>query len=370
MKVLHITYDMRIGGTEMVIKNIIEGNNPDDITMSIYCLETPLGPWGKALQQDGIEITTTPRQPGFDTRLIKAIRQHIKQHNIDIVHCHQYTPWVYGTLAALMTSAKVIFTEHGRFYPDSSSWKRRIINPLLCMATHAITAISEATRQALTEYEFIPAQKIAVIYNGIAPLQPATTNTDALRASLGIAENALIFGTIARFDPIKNQLMMIRAFAKAKASHAAIHLLMVGDGEERERLEAEVERLGITASVTFTGYIPNPAEMLAAMDIFLLSSLSEGTSMTLLEAMSLSKPCIVTHAGGNPEIIHNDYNGLVVPNDNAQAFTEAMCQLIDDPGQRAEFARHAQLRFAAQFNRQHMLAGYYSLYKTDSIRVH
>ena len=94
MKVLHITYDMRIGGTEMVIKNIIEGNNPDDITMSIYCLETPLGPWGKALQQDGIEITTTPRQPGFDTRLIKAIRQHIKQHNIDIVHCHQYTPWV------------------------------------------------------------------------------------------------------------------------------------------------------------------------------------------------------------------------------------------------------------------------------------
>ena len=115
MKVLHVTYDMRIGGTEMVIKNIIEGSASNNVEMSIFCIEEPLGPWGLSLKENGISVTSYSRAPSFDLQLVRSLRRHIKRCSIDVVHCHQYTPWVYGALASLGTKAKVIFTEHGRF---------------------------------------------------------------------------------------------------------------------------------------------------------------------------------------------------------------------------------------------------------------
>jgi len=134
-KILHITYDMRIGGTEMVIKNLIEGKGNSSFEQSILCIEAPIGPFGKMLKEKMVTINVISRQDGFDITLIKKIRHYIKQHEIDILHCHQYTPWIYGVLAAAFSNVKVIFTEHGRFYPDSSSWKRKIINPLLILFT-------------------------------------------------------------------------------------------------------------------------------------------------------------------------------------------------------------------------------------------
>jgi hypothetical protein len=124
--ILHLTYDMRIGGTEMVIKNIIEGADKALFNMSIYCSESPIGPWGIDLQKSGIVIDSKERKPGFYTQLIKAIRRHLKENRIDLIHCHQYNSWVYGVLAAIGLKTKVIFTEHGRFYPDTSGWKRKI----------------------------------------------------------------------------------------------------------------------------------------------------------------------------------------------------------------------------------------------------
>ena len=114
-RVLHLTYDMGIGGTEQVINQLVRGMDAAQVCHRICVIEGSVGAIGQALQQQGIGIDVLQRQPGFDWRLIKAIRALIKQHQIDIVHCHQYTPWVYGWFAAIGTQAKVIFTEHGRF---------------------------------------------------------------------------------------------------------------------------------------------------------------------------------------------------------------------------------------------------------------
>ena len=228
---MHLTYDMRIGGTEMVIKNLIEGSDSSLFDMSIYCIETPIGPWGIDMQNAGLAITSKARKPGFDISLIFAIRKHIKTYNIDLLHCHQYTPWVYGVLAAFGTKTKVIFTEHGRFYPDSSTWKRKLINPWLCRITTHITAISKATKQALIDYENVPEARIDVIYNGIQPLKVDLARTPALRQKLNIPNNSLILGTIARLDPIKNHKMMLDAFAKVIKSHPETVLVIVGEGE-------------------------------------------------------------------------------------------------------------------------------------------
>tara|TARA_Y100000588_G_C14135960_1_gene873805 strand:- start:202 stop:1311 length:1110 start_codon:yes stop_codon:yes gene_type:complete len=363
MKVLHITYDMRIGGTEMVIKNIIEGNAEQGIDMSIYCIEAPLGPWGEELRKAGVVITTTSRKPGFDVSLIRALREHIKKHKIDIVHCHQYTPWVYGALASAFTKTKVIFTEHGRFYPDSSSWKRKYINPLLLALTARVTAISKATKIALSKFEYIPEEHVDVVYNGIAPLKIAATK-EITRRELDIPNNAFILGTIARLDPIKNQKLMIKAFANVAVKVKHIYLVIVGDGDLRKELESLTKQLNIVERVRFTGYKSNPTKYLELMDIFLLPSLSEGTSMTLLEAMSIGKPCIVTNAGGNPEIVTHLETGLVTENDNEEELTAAIESLIDSPVI-ANYSKNALVRFNTQFQVNRMMEQYINLYKSE-----
>jgi glycosyltransferase involved in cell wall biosynthesis len=306
------------------------------------------------MQSAGLLITTTARKPGFDRSLIFAIRKHLKVNNIDIIHCHQYTPWVYGALAALGTKTKVIFTEHGRFYPDSSAWKRRLINPILNLMTNQVTAISKATKQALVEFENIPEKAIEVIYNGISPLKFEIEKANSLREKLNIPQNHKVLGTVARFDAIKNHTMMIKAFAKVIAQHAECTLIIVGDGEERNNIEQCIKTLGIEKNVLLVGYEPKPAEYIAIMDIFLLSSLSEGTSMTLLEAMSIGKACVVTDAGGNPEIIKNGLNGKVTPNNDADMFANAITELLIDSNKLAKYSKATSEFFNEQFNANSM----------------
>ena len=361
-KILHLTYDMRIGGTEMVIKSLIEGTDKTLFDVEILCIESKTGPFGDQLIEQGCTITNLNWLGGFDKKLIKQIRHYLKKNSIDVLHCHQYTPWVYATLAALGMGSKVIFTEHGRFYPDYSSWKRRFINPLLALFTYKITAISKATKQALVDYEFLSAGKIDVIYNGIKGLQADKDDVTRTKNKLNISADTLVFGTIARLDPIKNHDMMIRAFAKTLEKLPSAMLIIVGDGDLMGELKGLVNDLNIKESVIFTGYIPYPKDYLAIFDIFLLSSLSEGTSMTLLEAMSLEKPCVVTDAGGNKEIIAHGETGLVTDNNNMQQYSDAMILLGTDPEQISIYGKQAKIRFQEQFDTQHMSNAYEQCY--------
>lgn len=363
-RILHITFDMRIGGTEMVIKNLIEGADITLFDMSIFCIEQPLGPWGIDLQKDGLKIVTKARQPGFDISLIFAIRKHIKDNQIDVIHCHQYTPWVYGVLAAIGTKTQVIFTEHGRFYPDSSSWKRKLINPWLCRITDHITSISKATKQALIEFENIPEDRIEVLYNGISRPLADPVKASQLRQKLNISQNTIVLGTIARLDPIKNHRMMLEAFSLVVKLYPETILVIVGDGEERQNIEEQIQKLDIKNKVILTGYDPQPQHYLALMDIFLLSSLSEGTSMTLLEAMALQKPCVVTDAGGNSEIVQQDINGIVTPNDKTEDYAKGILQLLSDPHKKAEFGEKSRVIFNEKFNINTMSASFERLYRS------
>ena len=361
--IMHITYDMRIGGTEMVIKNIIEGCDSEQFDMSILCIESPLGPFAEELQNNGIEFHEFNRQPGFDTNLIKQIRQIIKNNKVNIIHCHQYTPWVYGVIAAAFTNTKVIFTEHGRFYPDSSTWKRKLINPILNLCTDQVTAISKATKQALIEFENIPEKSIDVIYNGIAQLKYNAEKAQTLRETLNIADDYIILGTVARFDPIKNHTMMLRAFAQVLEAQPKCMLLIVGDGEERNNIEQCIEQLNIQENVILAGYQSKPAEHISLMDIFLLSSLSEGTSMTLLEAMSIGKPCVVTNAGGNPEIIEDNITGFVTDNGEKAHFANAIIRVLDNQELISVMCNNAYARYVGNFSASNMVKKYQRIYE-------
>ena len=212
VKILHVTFNMGIGGTEQVIRQIIENSDSEQFVHEILCIDGEVGPLGQALKEKGINVECTQRRAGTDFKLILFIRRLIKSNNIDVLHCHQYTPFFYGALAAVGTATKIIFTEHGRFFPDRHHFKRRFINPLLSIMTKYITAISKSTADAVAEYEYIQRDRIEVIYNGIRDLQTINLDRTALLNELCLADKYRYVGTISRLQPIKNQAMMIKAF--------------------------------------------------------------------------------------------------------------------------------------------------------------
>lgn len=362
LRVLHVTFNMGIGGTEQVIRQLVSGMEGSNVANEIVCIDGAIGPVGEALKAVGIPISSVKRGAGIDRGTIVDLRCIIRQGDFDIVHCHQYTPFFYGRMAAFGTNAKVVFTEHGRFHPDRYRWKAMPVNRFLGLVTPGIVAISEATRQALSRYEFIPKKRIKVIYNGIRTIEADPEGARTIRESLGIPLDHLVMGTVARLDPVKNQPLMLRSFARVLDEHPDCWLLMVGDGPDRASLELLSRDLGIEQRVLFVGFQNEPANYLAAMDIFLLSSHTEGTSMTLLEAMCLGLPSVVTEVGGNPEIITHEKTGLLSPTENVDQFTRNISRLLNDSSLNQAIRRNCRQEFAQRFSVGGMVRAYGDLY--------
>ncbi len=351
---------MGIGGTEQVIYQLVNNADKQLFDNSILCIEGEVGAIGQKLKASGVHFHVLKRSPGFDTELLKDVRKILTENEFDIVHCHQYTPYVYGVMAALFSRTKVVFTEHGRFHPDTYSWKRRLVNPILDSTTTAITAISAATKDALSSYEWFRKSKIQVVYNGILAEDKdldARKNND-----LGLTEHNLVFGTITRFDTIKNLPMMIKAFATVHAEHNDARLLLVGDGDEKTATEQLVDDLQINNAVIFTGFQTDTKKYMSLIDVYLLSSFSEGTSMTLLEAMSFSTCCVVTAVGGNVEIIEDQKNGFVVESDNTDQLAATLLSLVNNDDLRQQMGIAAKKTFDTKFDLKQMIQSYKSIY--------
>ena len=369
IRILHITFNMGIGGTEQVIRQLVDHLPNETFENRIVCIDGFVGEIGKALSRQGVHVEAFSREPGFDRYLIGRIRQLITSWQPHIVHCHQYTPYLYGWLAALGKRTRVIFTEHGRFYPDRYRYKAFLVNALIARFTYSLVAISKATKEALVKYECMPRSRIKVIYNGLKGLERDPIATKALRESLGIPPNAFVVGTVARLDTVKNQPMMIKAFKLALDQLEDGRLLIVGDGPEREYLEGLAKDLGIDDRVIFTGFITAPQDYLATMDLFLLSSHTEGTSMTLLEAMSLGIPSVVTDVGGNPEIVVHGKTGIVTTPGDEVAFADAMVTLGQDEEAYRSMAAESKQLFESRFSVERMVENYGQLYEDARVKL-
>jgi glycosyltransferase involved in cell wall biosynthesis len=363
INILHVTFNMGIGGTEQVIYQLINSLLPHNVNSEVICIDGTIGAIGKRLQKKGVSVTKLSRSGGVDLHLIKNIKTFLISKNFDIIHCHQYTPYFYGLLASFGLPARVVFTEHGRFYPDKFRYKAIFINPILALMTSSIIAISSATRLALAKYEFIPKYKIQVIYNGIEGLVIDESEVLKLRGSLNLTSETYIVGTISRLDSVKNHPMLLKAFRLFIHTHPESRLLIVGDGPERGNLHELVKDLGISDKVIFTGFINDPKSYLALIDLFTLTSFTEGTSMTLLEAMSIGKPIIATRVGGNPEVIENSVTGILVDSDNELSLAEAMFKIRNDSDLSNYFSSNGKKLFARKFSSRSMALEYMNVYK-------
>ena len=358
LRVLHLTHDMSFGGTEQVVRHLVEGGG-DGLESEVACIDGRIGPIGEALRRAGTPVHALTRRAGFDVSLLRTLRRLLAERRVDLVHCHQYTPWCYGAPAAAGRGVPVLFTEHGRFHPDRHTTKRRLANQVLRRLTDRITTISEATRDALARHEWLPRAEVEVLYNGL-PSPVAQEPSEALRVRLGIAPGTVLLGTVARLDPIKNQAMMLRALARPELRRCA--LLLAGDGPERAALEAQATLLGVAGRVRFVGFTEDVGGHLEALDVFLLTSFSEGTSMTLLEAMALGRPVVATAVSGNVEIVEDGVTGMLVASDDDAALADAIVRLSADADLADRLGARAKARFAERFSIERMLRSYRRIY--------
>ena len=362
--ICHLVLGLPMGGTEGLVDKMLR-NPPAGFLSSVICLDE-LGVLGETARKDGFEAFLISRGQGFNMKTVRLIARHSKEHKIDIIQCHHYTPWCYGALARLYRpSMRVIFTEHGRLYPDNPSWKRRFFNQGIIPLTSAITAVSPFVAQALKIVEWIPLKRVQVIYNGVDDSRfNNLPSKKVLRLKLSLKEDFIYFILCSRLDPIKWIEGLLAAYRRVLNVFPKSGLILVGEGEARGDIESNIEKLDLKENVRLAGYQKNIPEWLAASDIFVLSSHSEGTSVSLIESMAAGLPAVVTNAGGNPFVVQNEITGKIVPVRNEEALADAMLCMVRDYELRAKYAAGARKRFEEEFRMAHMMDSYNRIYKS------
>ena len=362
---LYVVNSLNPGGTERLVMEMGLAFNRE-YRVSIICLDEP-GLWAEDLRHQGIPVHCVWRQPGLDLSMPAKIARIAREHQATLIHAHQCTPWFYGALSRIFHRApKLLLEEHGRFYPEQDKPARRRVNrAVIVPLSHRFVAVSEDVRWRLDRYEGLNAARVDVIYNGVdvGPRLSAPERVE-LRQALGFGERDIVVGTVGRFDPIKNLPMLIESLAAAREQDSRIRGLLVGDGPEFGAVAQLIRAHHLDDVVRLTGFRTDARQLVQCLDLFVLSSFSEGTSMALLEAMASGVPAVVTAVGGNPEIVVAGETGWVVPSGAVAALTSVVLEAARDETLRRDFGRAGRQRFEENFTFERMLECYRELYRS------
>ena len=365
--VLHV---MQVAGAEMLVADTIRRLGPR-LEPVILCLDG-IGQLGATMQREGIPVVDLERRPGFDVGVARRLAAEIEARRLEVIHAHQYTPFFYTALARahVRRPMHVIFTEHGRHYPDRVSLRRRWVNRLL-LARQAdeITAVCRFSAESLAREDGFAQTAIEVIPNGIDTSRYGTADRMEHRRQLGLDPHRRYITCVARFHPVKDHTTLIHAFARLAGEREDVDLLLAGDGPLRAELASRVRALRLDNRVMFLGVREDIPELLRASDVFALTSVSEAASLTLLEAMASQLPVVVTSVGGNPEIVRNGEHGFLVPRGDALTIADAIKALLEAPDRASRMGRAGRQRVAECFVLQQTIDAYLERYSTAAVRL-
>lgn len=369
VRVAFVLHVMQVAGAEVLVSETIRRLGPR-IVPFVYCLDA-VGPLGQQLVEAGVPVVSFGRRPGFDRTLFGRLAASIKSDRIEVIHAHQYTPFFYAAIAAKFAGARarVIFTEHGRHFPDAVSWRRRWANRLVLRhLAHSITAVCRFSAEALATKDGFPLRTVIIVPNGIEFWKyQRAEDRQALQRRLGLHPDRRHVTIVARFHPVKDHATLVRAFSSVAASLPDVDLLLVGDGPLRGAIETQARELHLADRVKLVGIQSNVSEWLHVSDVFVLSSLSEAASITLLEAMACGLPVVVTAVGGNPELVRHELDGLLVPRGDAEAMADCLSQLLHDPMRASTMGQSGRRRVMDEFQIDTTIARYAALYDRLSL---
>lgn len=370
---VHIIFTLGTGGLENGLVNIINRCPTSRYRHAIICL-SHAEDFSQRLTAQDVEVIEIHKKPGHDLGMYWRLWRHLRRLQPAIVHTRNLAALETQILGLLLPGCKRVHGEHGRDIHDldGSNRKynrlRRLLGPLI----HRFVAVSQDLSQWLVNTVGIPADKVIQIYNGVDIERFAPTARHQDDAVTNVPDNfqpksgRIVVGTVGRLAAVKDQQLLLTALhlllTRRPEWHTILRLIIVGDGPERKALESQIERLSLQNQVWLAGDRDDIPDMLRTMDVFVLPSLGEGISNTILEAMASGLPVIATAVGGNPELVKKHQTGLLFPAGDSTALANAITRLIDDQALRLQMGQAAVAHIRQNFDWQRTVESYLALY--------
>lgn len=330
---------------------------------SILCLSSS-GETARLLPES-TPVIELHKAPGNSIGFVWTLARTLKMLNPDVVHTRNWGG-TDGVMAARLAGIRsVIQGEHGWVMddPEGLNPKRLKIRRFIGRWIREYTCVSKHLEHWLSDVVRVKG-RISQIYNGVdTQLFCPGEGGPKIRTELGIVEDAFIAGVVGRLVPIKDHPTLFQAFRQLKDVRPDAYLLVVGDGPERERLE----QLS-TDQIIFLGNRPDIPAILQALNVFVLPSVNEGISNTILEAMAVGVPVLAANVGGNPELVEHGVTGTLIPPQDPQAMALALLTYSTYPELVTSHGTHGRIRAIESFSIQSMVQGYEAVYSRIASR--
>lgn len=334
VRILHLAGSAEWAGGEVYLLQLAHRLNRNRFSLEIVCPYD--GPFVQRLHQEGVAVSVVDLTRLASPSAIFRLRDLLVRKEAKIVQSHGARSNFYGRVAGRLAGVPaIISTVHNSLYDYPVGRGRKALYLLMDRLTaplaHRIVCVADSLAQDLIRRSRLDARQLQVIHNGIDLDRFNPRDVDGLRVrqQLGLPPGPLI-GMIGRMTPQKGHIYFLQAFARVRDRFPEARALIVGDGPLREELEGMARELKIEEGCIFTGVRSDIPELLSTLDVFVLSSVSEGLPYAVLEAMAMARPVVATRVSGLPEIIEDGVTGLLVPPRNPQALGAAVIGLLQD----------------------------------------
>ncbi|MFV1967372.1 MAG: glycosyltransferase [Pirellulaceae bacterium] len=361
LRVLEIIPTLVRGGAEKQMTLLATRLPRDDFDVHVAVL-TQSGPYEETLAQNDVPVTLIHKRWKMDPAAYGRLRRFIRRLRPDLVHTWIFAANCYGRQAAFAAGVpRVVAGE--RCVDRWKVWHELAMDRYLARRTARIAVNSSGVRDFYVQHG-LPPEKFEVIPNGIEPSkEPVTVTREELLRELQLPADARLIGAVGRLWPQKRYKDLIWSAELLRATRDDTHLLILGDGPQRERLERYAEQVEVPHRVHFLGQQSDVRRWLAHLDCFWLGSGYEGQSNGLMEAMLAGVPCVATDIPGNRDLIVHEQTGYLVPVGDSAAFARQSMLLLDDRDLARSIAERARQRMLEEFSVDTMVGRYAELYR-------
>lgn len=361
LHIIHVVNEIAPAGKELGIIKLVKNLPARRITSTIISLSGTYS-FG-ILDLQGVEVISLGKKEGNDWRIPFRLAETMRECRADIVHTHSWGTLLEGLLAAKLARIPVlIHGEHGTF---PQGWKRRMVQRLLWRQADQVLAVSRELAERMADTIEFPRERVRVILNGVdeTVFFPSPALREEFRYRFGFSADDFIVGTIGRFSEVKNQKMLLLAAAELVRRGERLYIVLVSGGKKEPELRQLSSSLGIASFTHFLGFQQNINMILNGFDVLALTSLSEGCSNVIQEAMFCAKAVVATRVGGNPELIEDAFSGLLVESNNDLQLAEKIQLLKQDSNLRKRLGENARRVALEKFPLRRMIQEYERLYQ-------
>jgi len=362
--ILHLIDTTGPGGAETVFVELADASRD----MGYAPIAVIKGPgWVQEnLEARGIPTRVIPVESGFATGFLKALIGLVRENRVCLIQAHLLGSSLYAAIVGLITRVPVVSTFHGMVDIRGLGRLTGLKKALLKAGSTQFVAVSKRLKEDLAQQGFIDPERTQVIYNGVRTRDYTRKPTGRLKKRLSLPEEAILVGSLGNIRPAKNYELLIQVAERVKQILPNVHFVVAGHKKEplMGRLEQLAEKAGVSGRVHFIGFQADSRAFLSELELFLLTSSSEGFSISTIEAMATGLPVIATRSGGPEEIIEEDVSGILVDVGDSEGLANEVCAVLEDPEKRKRLSVVGTDRVRTAFEMEKMSKAYGYLYST------